>query len=301
MVSTLVAMGTRTRAIRPDVGIAIMMVMVALGPLLIGTAVATHAGSPPGVVRKRRGQGGLARCRCDGPRGGVRPQSAGQAHESHAGPYVAASWGPVLERVCPCSGRSWQRCYFWSRRAAAQHSLRLARLPGPAWDARPCGRSAVHPRDAVCRFHPAMPRLLGERRAKKMVAIVAIGTSAQLNPVAATVGGQLAIAALFGIGILLTVRVMATRVGEAVMYSVRRTSSLPRSAPRSSCWQPLSWGYRYQRPRPRREPPWAAASRPRPLAFAGMKCRASASPGSSPCRSRSPLAAALATIGRLVR
>ena len=34
--------------------------------------------------------------------------------------------------------------------------------------------------------------------AQKMVAIVAIGTSAQLDPVAATVPGQLAIAALFG-------------------------------------------------------------------------------------------------------
>ena len=54
--------------------------------------------------------------------------------------------------------------------------------------------------------------------AQKMVAIVAIGTSAQLNPVGATVDGQLAIAALFGVGILLTVRVMAPRIGEGVMY-----------------------------------------------------------------------------------
>ena len=54
--------------------------------------------------------------------------------------------------------------------------------------------------------------------AQKMVAIVAIGTSAQLNPVGATVDGQLVIAALFGVGILLTVRVMAPRIGEGVMY-----------------------------------------------------------------------------------
>ena len=39
--STLVAMGPGPRSIRPAAGIAIMMVMVALGPLLIGTAVAT--------------------------------------------------------------------------------------------------------------------------------------------------------------------------------------------------------------------------------------------------------------------
>jgi PiT family inorganic phosphate transporter len=54
--------------------------------------------------------------------------------------------------------------------------------------------------------------------AQKMVAIVAIATEARLNPVAATVDGQLAIALLFGVGILLTVRVMAGRVGEGVMY-----------------------------------------------------------------------------------
>jgi inorganic phosphate transporter, PiT family len=54
--------------------------------------------------------------------------------------------------------------------------------------------------------------------AQKMVAIVAIGTAAPLNPVAATVPGQAAIAALFGVGVLLTVRGMAARVGEGVMY-----------------------------------------------------------------------------------
>jgi PiT family inorganic phosphate transporter len=69
--------------------------------------------------------------------------------------------------------------------------------------------------------------------AQKMVAIVAIGSSAQLDPVAATVPGQIAIAGLFGAGILLTLRTMASRVGEGVMYI--RTPHFIATSVGSSC------------------------------------------------------------------
>jgi PiT family inorganic phosphate transporter len=54
--------------------------------------------------------------------------------------------------------------------------------------------------------------------AQKMVAIVAIATAARLDPVAATAPTQIIIGVLFGAGVLLTLRRMASRVGEGVMY-----------------------------------------------------------------------------------
>jgi len=69
--------------------------------------------------------------------------------------------------------------------------------------------------------------------AQKMVAIVAIGTAAQLDPVVATAPSQVAIAVLFGAGTLLTLKTMASRVGEGVMYI--RTPHFIATSVGSSC------------------------------------------------------------------
>ena len=215
--STLVAMGTRTRAIRPDVGIAIMMVMVALGPLLIGTAVATTLAHR--LVSFGSGEGKVALLAAVvtalvvvfvlSRRG--RPTSltlalTGGIVGAGIGARLPVQWAVVAKVLLvglaapllsiPAGWLVYQALRGPLGRLVARRFIRASQYVGFTLQ---------------CLAYSA-------NDAQKMVAIVAIGTSAQLNPVAATVGGQLAIAALFGIGILLTVRVMATRVGEAVMY-----------------------------------------------------------------------------------
>lgn len=215
--ATLVAVGTRTRAIRPTAGIAIMMLMVAIGPLLIGTAVATTLVHR--LVSFGSGEGKLALLAAVVTalvvvlalswRG--RPTSltlalTGGIVGAGVGARLPVQW-PVVAKVLliglaapllsiPAGWLVYQALRGSLGRLVARRFIRVTQYVGFTLQ---------------CLAYSA-------NDAQKMVAIVAIGTSAQLNPVAATVGGELTIAVLFGIGILLTVRVMATRVGEAVMY-----------------------------------------------------------------------------------
>ena len=123
--------------------------------------------------------------------------------------------------------------------------------------------------------------------AQKMVAIIAIGTSARLDPVAATVPGQLAIAGLFGAGILLTVRTMAAGVGEGVMYI--RTPHYIATAIGSSCvvLATSALGVPVSTTQAATGAAVAAASRRLLSASGGIKYHGSWWRGSSPCRCRS--------------
>ena len=210
-------MGTRTRTVRPAVGIAILVALLALGPLLVGTAVATTLahrlvsfGGEDGrvallaaVVTALAVVFGLTK------RG--TPTSLTLAL---TGGIVGAGLGAGLPVQWRAIGKV----------LAIGIAAPLLSIPA-GWLVYevmrgPVGRLIARHLITEVQYVGYLLQCLAyaANDAQKMVAIVAIGTSAQLDPVAATLRGQLAIAALFGVGILLTVRVMAARVGEGVMY-----------------------------------------------------------------------------------
>jgi PiT family inorganic phosphate transporter len=215
--ATLTAMATRTRRITPPVAVTGLMVLVALGPLIVGTAVATtlahrlvsFEGSEGRMALlaavitslvvvfalNRRGTptsltlaltGGIVGAGLGAGLPVQWPAIAGVLAVGLAAPLLSVPAGWIVYRaMAGPPGRFIARHFI----DGAQYAGYL--LLGLAYSAND---------------------------AQKMVAIVAIGTAAQLDPVAATLPGQLAIAALFGVGTLLTLRTMASRVGEGVMY-----------------------------------------------------------------------------------
>ena len=215
--ATLVAMGTRTRTIRPAVGIATMMVMVAFGPLLVGTAVATTLAHRLVSFGGFEGRVALLAAVVTAlvvvfalTRRGT-PTSLTLAL---TGGIVGAGIGARLPVQWPAVGK-----VLVVGLAAPLLSVPVGWLVYRALRG-PLGRVIARRFIGVTQYVGFILQCLAysANDAQKMVAIVAIGTAAQLNPVAATVDGQLAIALLFGAGILLTVRVVAGRVGEGVMY-----------------------------------------------------------------------------------
>ena len=215
--STLVAMGTRTRAIPPAVGIAVMLVLVAVGPLLVGTAVATTLAHRLVAFGGAEGRVALLAAVVTAlivvfvlTRRGT-PTSLTLAL---TGGIVGAGIGARLPVQWPVVGKVLVIGLAAPLLSVVAGWLVYRALRGPL--GRLVAQRFIH----VSQYLGFALQCLAysANDAQKMVAIVAIGTSAQLNPVAATVEGQLAIALLFGAGILLTLRVMAGRVGEGVMY-----------------------------------------------------------------------------------
>ncbi len=215
--ATLIAMATRTRTVRPGIGIVILVALVACVPLLVGTAVATT------LAHRLVSFGGA-----DG-----RMAMLAAVITALVVVFVLNRRGTPTSLTLALtggivgSGLGAGLLVQWSTVA----TVLVIGVAAPLLSI-PAGWLVYEVmRGPVGRF--IARRFIGETQylgyllqcfaysandAQKMVAIVAIGSAAQLDPVTATVGGQSAIAALFGVGILLTVRVMATRVGEGVMY-----------------------------------------------------------------------------------
>ena len=215
--ATLIALGTRTRTVRPGVGIAVLVAFVALGPLLVGTAVATTLAHRLVSFGGEGGRMALLAAVVTAllvvfvlTRRGT-PTSLTLAL---TGGIVGAGLGAGLP-------------VQWSAVAKVLVMIVAAPLISiPAgWVVYevmrgPFGRLIARRFISEMQYFGYLLQCLAysANDAQKMVAIVAIGSAAQLNPVAPTIAGQAAIAALFGVGILLNVRVMAARVGEGVMY-----------------------------------------------------------------------------------
>ena len=193
------------------------MALVALGPLLVGTAVATHAGSRAGLVRGRGTAGSRSWPPCitslvvvfalskRGTPTSLTLALTGGIVGAGLGAGLPVRW-PVIVGVLALGMAApllsvpagWLVC-------------RVMAGPVGRFIARRCIDSAQYV------GYLLLGLAYSANDAQKMVAIVAIGTAAHLDPVAATVPSQLAIAGLFGVGILLTVRTMAAEVGEGVM------------------------------------------------------------------------------------
>lgn len=215
--ATLAVMGTRTRRITPAVAIVVLMALVGLGPLLVGTAVATTLAHR--LVSFQGGEGRMALLAAVVASLVVvfalnRRGTPTSLTLSLTGGIVGAGLGAGLSVQWPAIA------------GVLAVGLAAPLLSVPAgWLAYramggPLGKFvACHCIDAAQYVGYLMLGLAySANDAQKMVAIVAIGTAAQLDPVAATAPGQVAIAALFGAGALLTMRTMASRVGEGVMY-----------------------------------------------------------------------------------
>lgn len=215
--ATLAVMGTRTRRITPTVAVVVLMGLVALGPLVVGTAVATTLARR--LVSFEGSQGRMALLAAVvaalvvvfalNKRG--TPTSLTL---SLTGGIVGAGLGAGLSVQWPAIAG-----VLLVGLAAPLLSVPAGWLVYRAMGG-PLGRFiATHCINAAQYVGYVLLGLAySANDAQKMVAIIAIGTAAQLDPVAATVPGQLSIAALFGAGVLLTLRTMASRVGEGVMY-----------------------------------------------------------------------------------
>ena len=230
--AALTAMGTRTRRITPTVAIAVLMILVALGPLLVGTAVATTLAHRLVSFQGEEGRlallaaviSSLAVVFVLNKRG--TPTSLTL---SLTGGIVGAGLGAGLPVQWPVIAGVLAVGLAAPLLSAPAGWLVYRAMGGPA------GRFiARHWIDgAQYAGYLLLALAYSANDAQKMVAIVAIGSSAQLDPVAATVPGQIAIAGLFGAGILLTLRTMASRVGEGVMYI--RTPHFIATSVGSSC------------------------------------------------------------------
>jgi PiT family inorganic phosphate transporter len=215
--ATLAVMGTRTRRIAPALAVIVLMGLVALGPLLVGTAVATTLAHR--LVSFQGGEGRMALLAAvvaslvvvfalnrRGTPTSLTLSLTGGIVGAGLGAGLAVQW-PAIAGVLAVG------------LAAPLLSVPAGWLVYRAMGG-PLGKFvACHCIDAAQYAGYLMLGLAySANDAQKMVAIVAIGTAAQLDPVAATAPGQLAIAVLFGAGTLLTMRTMASRVGEGVMY-----------------------------------------------------------------------------------
>jgi inorganic phosphate transporter, PiT family len=215
--ATLTVMGTRTRRIAPSVAIVGLTVFVALGPLLVGTAVATtlahrlvsfgggdgrmallaavvaslvvvfalnRSGTPTSLTLALTG--GIVGAGLGAGLPVQWPTIAGVLAVGLAAPLLSVPAGWLVYRIMggPLG------------KFIASHCIDGAQYAG----------------------YLLLALAYSANDAQKMVAIVAIGTSAQLDPVAAKAPSQAVIAVLFGVGVLLTVRTLAARVGEGLMY-----------------------------------------------------------------------------------
>jgi PiT family inorganic phosphate transporter len=215
--ATLIAMATRTRTVRPAVGITILVAMVALGPLLVGTAVATTLAHRLVSFGGEDGRVALLAAVVTAlvvvfvlTRRGT-PTSLTLAL---TGGIVGAGLGAGLPVQWPTVAKVLVIGVAAPLLSIPAGWLLYEVMRGPV--GRFVARRAISETQYVGYLMQCLAYSAND--AQKMVAIVAIGSAAQLDPVTATVHTQLAIAALFGAGILLTVRVMASRVGEGVMY-----------------------------------------------------------------------------------
>jgi len=230
--ATLTAMGTRTRRITPAVAIVVLTTLVAVGPFLVGTAVATTLAHR--LVSFEGGEGRMALLAAVIASLVVvfalnRRGTPTSLTLSLTGGIVGAGLGAGLPVQWPAIAAVLAVGLAAPLLSVPAGWLVYKAMGGPAGSF--IARRWIN--GAQYAGYLLLALAYSANDAQKMVAIVAIGTSAQLAPVAATVPGQLAIAVLFGVGILLTVRTMATRVGEGVMYI--RTPHFIATSVGSSC------------------------------------------------------------------
>jgi inorganic phosphate transporter, PiT family len=215
--ATLAVMGTRTRRITPALGIVCLMVFVALGPLLVGTAVATTLAHR--LVSFQGADGRLALLAAVVASLAVvfalnRRGTPTSLTLALTGGIVGAGLGAGLPVQWPVIIGVLVIGIAAPLLSAPAGWLVYRILGGPV--GKFIARHWINGAQYAC--YLLLSLAYSANDAQKMVAIVAIGTSAQLSPVAATVPSQVLIAGLFGAGVLLTVRRMASRVGEGVMY-----------------------------------------------------------------------------------
>ena len=215
--ATLTVMGTRTRRITPNVAIACLAALVALGPLLVGTSVATTLAHRLVSFEGENGKLALLAAVVASlvivfflTRRGT-PTSLTLAL---TGGIVGAGLGAGLPVQWPAIAKVLVIGVAAPLLSVPAGWLVCRALGGPL--GRFIATHFINGAQWVGYLLQCLAYAAND--AQKMVAIVAIGTSAQLNPVAATVPGQLAIAALFAVGILLTMRTVVGEVGEGVMY-----------------------------------------------------------------------------------
>ncbi len=230
--ATLTVMGTRTRRITPAVAVACLMALVAVGPLLVGTAVATTLAHRLVSFQGENGRIALLAAVVTAlvvVFGLTRRGTPTSLTLALTGGIVGAGLGAGLPV-------QWSVIFKVIAIGIAAPLLSVPAgwlvyriLSGPL--GRLIARRFINGAQYVGYLLQCLAYAAND--AQKMVAIIAIGTSARLDPVAATVPGQLAIAGLFGAGILLTVRTMAAGVGEGVMYI--RTPHYIATAIGSSC------------------------------------------------------------------
>lgn len=215
--ATLTVLGTRTRRISPRVAIVGLMVLVALGPFLVGTAVATTLAHR--LVSFEGGEGRMALLAAVvtslvvvfalNKRG--TPTSLTLAL---TGGIVGAGLGAGLPVQWPTIVAVLAVGIAAPLLSVAAGWVVYRAMGGPL--GKFIARRFIN--GAQYAGYLLLGLAYSANDAQKMVAIVAVGSAAQLDPVAATVPTQIVIAVLFGAGILLTLRGMVSRVGEGVMY-----------------------------------------------------------------------------------
>lgn len=215
--ATLTAMGTRTRRIAPAVAIGALSALVALGPFLVGTAVATTLARR--LVSFEGGQGRMALLAAVLSALVVvfalnRRGTPTSLTLSLTGGIVGAGLGAGLPVQWPAIVGVLGVGIAAPLLSVPVGWLFYRAMGGPVgkFIARHCIDGAQYA------GYLLLSLAYSANDAQKMVAIVAIGMAAQLDPVQATAPAQLLIAVLFATGVLLTVRALASRVGEGVMY-----------------------------------------------------------------------------------
>jgi PiT family inorganic phosphate transporter len=230
--ATLTVMGTRTRRIGPTVAVVCLMALVAVGPLLVGTAVATTLAHR--LVSFEGDDGRIALLAAVVTAlvvvfGLTKRGTPTSLTLALTGGIVGAGLGAGLPIQWSAIAKVLAIGIAAPLLSVPAGWLVYRAMSGPL--GRFIARRFINGAQYACYLLQCLAYSAND--AQKMVAIVAIGASARLDPVAATVPGQLAIAGLFGAGILLTVRAVAAQVGESVMYI--RTPHYIATAIGSSC------------------------------------------------------------------
>jgi PiT family inorganic phosphate transporter len=214
--ATLVAMGTRTRVIRVSVAIATLTILVALGPLLVGTAVATTLVHRLVSFESSGGQVTLLAAVVASlivvlvlTRRGT-PTSLTLAL---TGGIVGAGLGASLPVQWPVVGEV----------LAVALAAPLISVP-TGWAiykalSGPVGRFIARRAMGGAQFGSYLLQSVAysANDAQKMVAIAAVAAAAHVNPVRVNLASQTAIALLFAAGIMLSIRKVAPVVADGVV------------------------------------------------------------------------------------
>jgi PiT family inorganic phosphate transporter len=214
--STLVAGSTRTNALTPLASMSILVVLVGLGPALVGTAVATTFAHRLVMFEGQGGKTALLMAVLaalvvvfDLTRRGF-PTSLtlaliGGIVGAGLGSRLPVNWGVVGQALA-----SGVLAPFASIAVAYVVSRAVARLPRRVT----AGRSARHLERAG---FLAQAVAYSANDAQKLVAILAVAAGASLNPVPVRAGPQLLVAVGFAVGTLLAIRRVGRRISDRIV------------------------------------------------------------------------------------